>query len=89
MPPPQVRGTSLVPNLVVSDENGNEVSESTPLLSGQRQSPSQAPAHDAEANREGDESDDSGYEPGSWNHLGKSGHLCAGEPAIIVMLIIN
>ena len=64
MPPPQVRTQSPVSSVIVSNEDGDPVTEITPLLPRER--------HDAEANRGDDNEDDdaSGYEVGKWNYLG-------------------
>jgi SulP family sulfate permease len=54
---------------VISNEDGTEVTETSPLLPRHRQS-LRKPAYDAEANEEDGDDDDDGYQPGTWNRLG-------------------
>ena len=71
MLPNTSRTRSPIPDVVISNEDGTEITETSPLLGRHRQS-SHKPAYDAEANaedRDGD-GDDDGYLPGTWNRLG-------------------
>lgn len=57
-----------MPNVIISDTDGTQVSEITPLLSHDRP---HGLGYDPEANREVEQSDDdSGYQVGTWNRLG-------------------